>query len=714
MPHVPGHNPGGLMSNPYQQAAESMQSVGISSLSGTTTSDKKGTQAKQKQIESGFTPVQNYGGNSPVGSNGNGKWNAGFDDDEESKSWDSIKNEPDRNRILNEVVAKYNEPWLGAHNKWGNFEDDLPVTQAVKWGSNFLFRTMGLTYEIPKAKFFDDPVMNTYEALQDAGYIDPAGTKRTTPIYNIETTIDDPYTFAKKTSTGFDIGTGAWGITSFAKSIPTMFNSLKNIYKNWTGTTAVAKSKNAKIQPLIINADDIDANALPKIEGKTAFLITNKDGQSFWKYYDNIDSPLEQSGVVPLFTGTDEAAIGVKSHLDKVHQINRSYVDGLPKIMKWNDLPYADGAQTILTNLVHKTYTAKNSKLKQILDDAGVTPQQNPEAFQTVIINGEEQIIPKIVYHATSSFFDKGLKSNAKAIHSADGKMFIGVTDNIDDSLGYAKMEEALLDPKIPQQFQVEPRIYISIPKINNTFNVNSNPFHLDEAATYIGTQRYNHIQGIKRIDWDDEFDFADQRWYGADRNSSMGQWTVDEHIEAVKLQLSDMKKSNWKPLENEMRLFDDVTGQPTSVILKDGTIVNHKLQLDGYDSFVTKEYLFSKFDEAGQGYLHSGPSHNQTNIMIFDADKNLIPATQFIDEIPKIEQSPFSGMVYGTENQPFQSIGQAMFGLNLQGKDALGFKVGSDTKVLFELLGDAGDTINQPTTPFDNNTEADNFAKFV
>ena len=51
-----------------------------------------------------------------------------------------------------------------------------------------------------------------------------------------------------------------------------------------------------------------------------------------------------------------------------------------------------------------------------------------------------------------------------------------------------------------------------------------------------------------------------------------MGQWTVDEHIEAVKLQLSDMKKSNWKPLENEMRLFDDVTGQPTSVILKDGS----------------------------------------------------------------------------------------------------------------------------------------------
>ena len=61
---------------------------------------------------------------------------------------------------------------------------------------------MGVTYEIPKAKFIDDPVMNMYEALQNAGYIDPPGTKRTTPIYNIETTVDDPYTFAKKVSTG--------------------------------------------------------------------------------------------------------------------------------------------------------------------------------------------------------------------------------------------------------------------------------------------------------------------------------------------------------------------------------------------------------------------------------------------------------------------------------------------------------------------------------
>ena len=91
MPHITGHG-SGIMSNPYKEAAQSMQSVGISSLSGTTTSDKKWTQAKQKQIESRFTPVQNSGGNNPVGATGNGQWNGGYDDDkeEEKKHWDSI------------------------------------------------------------------------------------------------------------------------------------------------------------------------------------------------------------------------------------------------------------------------------------------------------------------------------------------------------------------------------------------------------------------------------------------------------------------------------------------------------------------------------------------------------------------------------------------------------------------------------------------------
>ena len=158
--------------------------------------------------------------------------------------------------------------------------------------------------------------------------------------------------------------------------------------------------------------------------------------------------------------------------------------------------------------------------------------------------------------------------------------------------------------------------------------------------------------------------------------------------------------------LENEMRLFDDVTGKPTQVILQNGKIVNHKLELDGYDSFVTKEFAKDKSE-----YV----TVNQTNIMVFDADKNLIPVTQYIDEIPKIEKSPVSGMVYGTEGQPFSSIGQWMAPVNTMGTDALGFKLGSDKNILFELLGDATDTINQPSTPFDNdNIELDDFAKFA
>ncbi len=64
MPHRPGHSryggstpgPVGMGSappkkktNPYKQAAESMMSAGISSVSGSTTSDKKGDEAKKRQ-----------------------------------------------------------------------------------------------------------------------------------------------------------------------------------------------------------------------------------------------------------------------------------------------------------------------------------------------------------------------------------------------------------------------------------------------------------------------------------------------------------------------------------------------------------------------------------------------------------------------------------------------------------------------------------------
>ena len=120
------------MSNPYKQAAESMKSVGIKSLSGVTTSSPKGQQAQQKQRESGFKPIRDYN-TGPVGGSGNGRWNAGFDDDEESKSWDSLQNNPNKNRILNEVVSKYNESWLNIRERYPNIHIIMISISIVMW-----------------------------------------------------------------------------------------------------------------------------------------------------------------------------------------------------------------------------------------------------------------------------------------------------------------------------------------------------------------------------------------------------------------------------------------------------------------------------------------------------------------------------------------------------------------------------------------------------
>ena len=120
MPHVPGHNPGGLMSNPYQQAAESMQQAGLSGVGDVGVKERKKTSEKNPSYvppQSGGTITETQP-NGPVGSNGNGKWNAGFDDDEESKSWTNLYSLPGKTRILDEVVSKYNQSWLGAHNEW--------------------------------------------------------------------------------------------------------------------------------------------------------------------------------------------------------------------------------------------------------------------------------------------------------------------------------------------------------------------------------------------------------------------------------------------------------------------------------------------------------------------------------------------------------------------------------------------------------------------
>ena len=90
MPHITGHNTGGLMSNPYQQAAESMQQAGLSGVGDVGVKERKKTSEKNPSYvppQSGGTITETQP-SGPVGSNGNGKWNAGFDDDEEYKNWD--------------------------------------------------------------------------------------------------------------------------------------------------------------------------------------------------------------------------------------------------------------------------------------------------------------------------------------------------------------------------------------------------------------------------------------------------------------------------------------------------------------------------------------------------------------------------------------------------------------------------------------------------
>ena len=60
-------------SNPYKEAAQSMQSVGISSLSGTTTSDKKGKEAKKIQQKFTQDNNNNNNNNTTIGLAGLGK-----------------------------------------------------------------------------------------------------------------------------------------------------------------------------------------------------------------------------------------------------------------------------------------------------------------------------------------------------------------------------------------------------------------------------------------------------------------------------------------------------------------------------------------------------------------------------------------------------------------------------------------------------------------
>jgi len=306
MPHVPGHNPGGLMTNPYQQAAESMQQAGLSGVGDVGVEERKKTSEKNPSYvppQSGGTITETQP-SGPVGANGNGKWNAGFDDDKESKSWDSIQNNPNRNRILNEVVEKYNESWLGAHNEWGDFEDDLPITQAAKFGSNFLLRATALPFELVSAKFVGDPAANIYEGLQEAGYVDPTGTKKTIsdkgmfgklPIGGMEYEQPSPVEFGRGVKTTAEIGTAVASVPSLVRLGLTGVNNLKTLFNTNPkyvyhqqfsqipeGQFAIADDLNAfektanKELVKIINSNTDEGNIIKNITINSDDLVKNK------------------------------------------------------------------------------------------------------------------------------------------------------------------------------------------------------------------------------------------------------------------------------------------------------------------------------------------------------------------------------------------------------------------------------------------------------
>ena len=776
MSHVSGHT-SGLMSNPYKQAAESMQSVGIKSLSGATTSTQQGQQAQQKQRKSGFKPIRDYN-TGPVGASGSGKWNAGHDDDEESNAWDKLRDESkDKNRILNEVVEKYNEPWLGASSEWGNFEDDLPITQAAKWGSNFFLRALSAPFEATTAKFIGDPAANIYEGLQEAGYVDQTGTKKTIsdkgmfgklPISGMEYEQPSPVEFGKGVKTTAEIGAVVYSIPNLIKlgggAVVGGYKKVQNFFKPKEpikGTQIddlVNSSVGAQYKPLK-HIKKLDAGEVPpEIEGYTGFVTyvgkdgkeiigatkrVVEDGQTGFTtsmprikynpnnkknylegtgeelnevviYYKNQPSILTDNlGFQPVNYGAntvDNSGVILKGHLDEIYQTNQSFIEGVPTIRSFQQM------QINLDNVIISDYANKSSKIRKMLDAEGITPQSNPSVFRLVHKDGKQVWMPKVMYHGTSRIFTDGLKGDVVKISSVEDSKFIGVTMNLEDTLGYIQSTETL------GAGEIVPRIYMSIPKFKKTFDVQRNADELDFAVNHIAEQRFNHFTGKKILNFDD-FDTPDMVYqsdapgqlqfmnqegliYFKDvnnnwKNLNKNDWSDRVRFELTRREYGDARDgtdiSNWQQMEVEMRVFNP-----------EGNITpNHILQDRGYDSFVTIET--TKFS--------GSPVQN---IMAFDPEKTLVPITTVIDDLNPQKHSLFlsqqlqkPNVGYGGE---WGTVGQYMHKYTSSPSlrpDVKPEETGP--KLILELLGDAGDTINQPYTPFDNDEiEAENFAKFA
>ena len=583
MPHVSGHNAGGLMTNPYQQAAESMQQAGLSGVGDVGVKERKKTSEKNPsyvppQPGGTITETQPSG---PVGSNGNGKWNAGFDDDEESKSWDSIQNNPDRNRILNEVVEKYNDSWLGAHNEWGNFEDDLPITQAAKWGSNFLLRMTALPFELTTAKFVGDPAANIYEGLQEAGYIDATGTKKTIsdkgilfnlPISGMEYEQPSPFEFGMGVKTATELGIGAYSIPSIVRSIPGGFNAVKNIF-----------NKNVNIKSADILKID---NAFTKDEQISIVQNWNKNNPDN-RVIDFVDlqavSAVAKSNSKYVYHQYPNIKIGKET--DNFGLITNKNV-------------FVKDVETELARII-TSGTDEGNFLKNIannLDESLVTTQMVFDGKKYTTIK-----IPKIFYHGTSKNFMK-FDVKAPKTHSDVGG-FNGVTDDISTAQYYAmhkggplkdskgdplppgtKAEEELL---VKEQLWETPKIFTGVLNVKKIWKLS------DE----------NDIELMAHV-------AASKKWSPDTSPSSIAVLK-----ESAKWKLNADKKVDL--------LYDDFVKNPTYNQRYDANLEHLKNNsspwalIEDNISYLNKNYKYDAFQTKEAG---------KVNYMLTDPDNQLVP----------------------------------------------------------------------------------------
>ena len=579
------------MSNPYQQAAQSMQQAGISGVGDVGAKERKKTSEKNPSYvppQSGGTITETQP-SGPVGSNGNGKWNAGFDDDEESKSWTNLYSFPGKTRVLDEVVSKYNQSWLGAHNEFGDFEDDLPITQAAKWGSNFILRLTSAPFEYLTAKYVGDPAANIYEALQESGYVAPTGTKKDYVLDPITGTYVDPsmvigegesktftqpspFEFGMGAKTVSELGMGAYSIPSIVRSIPGGFNAVKNIF-----------NKNVNIKSADILKID---NAFTKDEQISIVQNWNKNNPDN-RVIDFVDlqavSAVAKSNSKYVYHQYPNIKIGKET--DNFGLITNKNV-------------FVKDVETELARII-TSGTDEGNFLKNIannLDESLVTTQMVFDGKKYTTIK-----IPKIFYHGTSKNFMK-FDVKAPKTHSDVGG-FNGVTDDISTAQYYAmhkggplkdskgdplppgtKAEEELL---VKEQLWETPKIFTGVLNVKKIWKLS------DE----------NDIELMAHV-------AASKKWSPDTSPSSIAVLK-----ESAKWKLNADKKVDL--------LYDDFVKNPTYNQRYDANLEHLKNNsspwalIEDNISYLNKNYKYDAFQTKEAG---------KVNYMLTDPDNQLVP----------------------------------------------------------------------------------------